>query len=1794
MGDPLSGIDDDVKFGWSEADALTASANAAASLIESQAGGRAFWVTHAMVEFRGFFSVLFQTNASTARSDGDELAQRLRDIALASASLKEKAQAEQDRREAARAWVKERKDRNAAEKVWDAITPGSEDPPPPGPEPELHRPVSTPPPGGRQTPTPGTGGGAGGTTSSARPADLDSFAAQSGDRNVAQRTSLYTVRSDYNAFVGKCEWGSLEATEVLNAFSSWLELNDNDVDWASAVAQAFAAAGSEGDVVTLSNSALSAALRSAGVSATRQDLTIPAPGIIGEAPTSGYADDPVNTATGNFLETETDLAFAGGCSTLVLRRTYNALGTTTGAFGPGWSSWTESHVRFDDESAALVLPDGREVLFPRLGDAWDRATGESLWLDRDGDGYVVRSNDGTRWELGRDGALRSLRHPSGARVHLEHVESRLVRLRHDRGRAVDLVWSGDRIVEARASDGRTVSYTYDDQRRLVAATGVLGTRSYGWDDQGRVATVTSEAGVVEVDNTYDARGRVASQRSPFGRTSRYAYLPGRVTVVSDEDGTRSNTWVSDRRGRLVGAVDAHEHRQSFSYDAWGNRVLVTERDGSTTVSEHDERGRLIRRVLPSGADLRWAFDDDDRVTAVVTDDATTRLDYEGDDRSPSLLVDAEGGETRMTWRAGLMTHLVDPTGVEVAFTHDAHGDLVAITAADGGTARLERDGAGRVVAAIDPLGHRTGYTYDERGLLKERCDADGAVRRFEHDDAGRLVAQVDATGARSEVERGHHGQIERLVDPLGRATERSYDDLGNLSTVVLPDGATWRFLHDALSRLVETTDPTGATWGRHHDEVGMLTRVDDPTGVAQHAHLDRASGEVTAHDAGSTAGLRLDRLGRVESTTEPDGSTTLTRYDRCGRVVERVDQTGAVTRMVRDAGGRVVELVSASGGRRRFEHDRCGRLVAVVGEDGGRTVLERDLAGRVVVQVLADGTRIEVDYDAMGRVVRRRVPGHGTTRVERDAAGRVRSVHDPRFGRRTFVRDAADRVVEAVDARGGTTRYAHDDADRVVSAIDPLGGRSTYAYDEAGRLVERTDPLGRQVRFTYDAAGRPVERTDPTGGRVGWTYDAAGLPDSFQVGERTSSRTERDHRGRRTRIVEHGPGREHVHELAWDPRGLLVERSRDGLSVRWDRDAEGRVAAITAPDGSTTRYERDAAGRVVDVQHPVLGRVVLKRDPAGRVTSAEADGTSHRWERGAGGQVAAHETRHADGAVRRTEVVRDDDGRVVGIVRDGDRTRYEHDAAGQLVAAGDGAISRRWRYDAAGRLVTEDLANGGTVERVYDAAGQLVSSRTGGSVTAYTYDGAGRRLQRRTSDGSLDEYVWEAGGMASLTRTAADGTTERTSLRVDALGELAEVDGVPVFWDSARLAGGPVQVGAAVVVDAGPLTGVGGASPHGWSSPGWREARSGTDPWQPSSAAQVTHGVSVGAAGELVVAGLEWLGARVYDQDTRAFLTPDPVEPVAGAAWAGNPYSYAGNDPLHALDPLGLSPMTDADLAAWSEANKGWGEHVADWTADNWEYLAGGAMVLAGGVMIATGVGGPAGMALIAAGADTIIQKATTGEVNWKQVAVSGLIGGATAGFGTYVTAPMKAAVQTGAMSTTKALTINVAGNAAIGGVGNTASYLVSGEDVTWNGTTGAFLGGTLSGGANGLSGPLGDRAASWLGTTHRSGLSGVVAREAPSGLIDGAGGFAGSATQDLLTSGEVDFDKAAFKGAGASTAGGFGRAGSDLLPPDLSTGGRRALPTPGRPWLAGLGGEGADTPVTAMADRYADDRFEP
>ncbi|PPF61636.1 hypothetical protein C5C18_14995 [Rathayibacter tritici] len=135
--------------------------------------------------------------------------------------------------------------------------------------------------------------------------------------------------------------------------------------------------------------------------------------------------------------------------------------------------------------------------------------------------------------------------------------------------------------------------------------------------------------------------------------------------------------------------------------------------------------------------------------------------------------------------------------------------------------------------------------------------------------------------------------------------------------------------------------------------------------------------------------------------------------------------------------------------------------------------------------------------------------------------------------------------------------------------------------------------------------------------------------------------------------------------------------------------------------------------------------------------------------------------------------------------------------------------------------------------------------------------------------------------------------------------------------------------------------------------------------------------------------------------------------------------------------------------------------------AQNWEYIAGGAMIVAGGVLMATGVGGPIGAGLVGAGIDVIVQKATTGSVNWGQTALTAVTGGLG---GSMTAARLGAAGISGLKA---AVASEAASGAASGAAGDAYAYATGPGPHTVDGFLQASGGGAIAGAAMGAGGPL-------------------------------------------------------------------------------------------------------------------------
>lgn len=504
-------------------------------------------------------------------------------------------------------------------------------------------------------------------------------------------------------------------------------------------------------------------------------------------------------------------------------------------------------------------------------------------------------------------------------------------------------------------------------------------------------------------------------------------------------------------------------------------------------------------------------------------------------------------------------------------------------------------------------------------------------------------------------------------------------------------------------------------------------------------------------------------------------------------------------------------------------------------------------------------------------------------------------------------------------------------------------------------------------------------------------------------------------------------------------------------------------------------YTYRGDGLPTRITHSALGAASLAWDSAGRLTDVTTPDHHDHWDHD-GGLVCGYVH---DGHV--TRVARDAQGRVTGIEGPSGRWSYGYNEAGSLISATGPRAQHTWTHDAYGRL-TSHATSGTDTTFTWDQEGHLTQTctRAHGHATAtqYGYDAAGRRISATSPDGQEERYSWDRRGCLSGITT--DATT--VSTHVDALGCASRITtkGQQVLVDWDLVTGAPTSIDGHPVL---PLPGgrILGATPIGDTNL-WREVMP-TDPDNPYEPATVTiEGIpeTIRMAGNaLVVDGHPWWGARLYDPTTATFLSPDPLTPPTGALWANNPYDYANNNPLTLTHPIG----TLAHYVANSVSTLV--HHITDPISHWWaihkdrilspEFI-GGALAIGLGIAVsATGVGGPIGAAIISgalfgAGSTTAIEKCATGHVNWRDVAMSGLVGGFTNGLGSWVS---KTALLTKNAGQTVAGLRAMAGvNAFTGSIGSTISYTFSSGPKSLRGYAGALISGGAAGGLDGMAGP--------------------------------------------------------------------------------------------------------------------------
>jgi RHS repeat-associated protein len=217
-------------------------------------------------------------------------------------------------------------------------------------------------------------------------------------------------------------------------------------------------------------------------------------------------------------------------------------------------------------------------------------------------------------------------------------------------------------------------------------------------------------------------------------------------------------------------------------------------------------------------------------------------------------------------------------------------------------------------------------------------------------------------------------------------------------------------------------------------------------------------------------------------------------------------------------------------------------------------------------------------------------------------------------------------------------------------------------------------------------------------------------------------------------------------------------------------------------------------------------------------------------------------------------------------------------------------------YDFDGNMTN----NGNGQQYVWDAENRLICIKyTGGATSNFTYDAMGQRvgIVEKNSSGtvtSTKNIIWADGQMTEV----RDATGTNVTNRFYPQGE--QISGTNYYYTRDHL----------------------GSVREMTDSTGTVQAQYDYDPYGNATLVAGTNLADFQYAGMYAhqTSGLSLTLFRAYDPNTGRWLSRDPL----GEGWDATLYSYVGNDPVGAIDPLGLwEVQVTADLGVGVSINFG-------------------------------------------------------------------------------------------------------------------------------------------------------------------------------------------------------------------------------------------------------------------------------
>ena len=351
----------------------------------------------------------------------------------------------------------------------------------------------------------------------------------------------------------------------------------------------------------------------------------------------------------------------------------------------------------------------------------------------------------------------------------------------------------------------------------------------------------------------------------------------RLTELVTPDGKR-NSITYNISNQVETLTNKAGETKRFETNIKDNRLLYSLRDslGRVTKIDTDPLGSGDEIIFADGSRETTVYDEDlDAFVTTLRNGAKKVTYYE--ENSPS----------RVEWDDGNFLNLELDEQQQIKQLENPAG-----------TVYFEYDEHGRIIEEAFQ-GNKVSYVYDEDGLLTQMVYPSGLVVAYDYDEDGRLKS-INAGGHVCSYTYGDNDTVAEILYPNGIKEQRKQQVLGGITESVLSDAigqtiARQSYRYDNLNRLTQyrSSDKSRSqkekSWELSYDaQDRLLSNIESQSGKVERFTYDHKGNLASAY--GNT--VKVGAMDEVVSISSQNVS-----YDNNGNVTRFVNKQGKIVEL---------------------------------------------------------------------------------------------------------------------------------------------------------------------------------------------------------------------------------------------------------------------------------------------------------------------------------------------------------------------------------------------------------------------------------------------------------------------------------------------------------------------------------------------------------------------------------------------------------------------------------------------------------------------------------------------------------------------------------------------------------------------------------------------------------------------------------------------------------------------------------------------------------------------------------